>query len=36
VTVDFKQREGQITDLFLSGDARVVFKGNLTEEAWRE
>jgi len=36
VTVDFRQREGQITDLFLSGDARVVFKGNLTEEAWRE
>lgn len=33
--VDFKQLPDRVTDLFLEGDARLVYKGELQPEGWK-
>jgi diaminopimelate epimerase len=35
-TVDFSERDGQIVDCRLTGDAREVYSGELNAEAWEE
>ena len=35
-TVDFSERDGQIVDCRLTGDAREVYSGELNAEAWKE
>jgi diaminopimelate epimerase len=34
LTVDFKQNNGEVTDLMLAGEARLIFDGKLSEEAF--
>jgi len=36
LTVYFREKGGGFTDIFLEGDARVVYEGNLWEEAYRD
>ena len=35
LTVHFKTQGGRFQDVFLEGDARVIYRGDLWEEAWR-
>jgi diaminopimelate epimerase len=35
LTVHFKTQGGRYQDVFLEGDARVIYRGDLWEEAWR-
>ena len=35
-TVDFSERDGEIVDTRLTGDAREIYSGQLNEEAWKE
>jgi diaminopimelate epimerase len=35
LTVHFKTQVGRYQDVFLEGDARVIYRGDLWEEAWR-
>jgi diaminopimelate epimerase len=35
LTVHFKREAGRFTDVYLQGDARVIYQGELWEEAWR-
>jgi len=35
LTVHFKVQDGRYRDVFLEGDARVIYRGELWEEAWR-
>ena len=32
--VDFKQNESAVSEVYLEGDARIIYKGDLSEEAW--
>jgi hypothetical protein len=34
--VDFSERDGQIVDARLTGDAREIYAGQLNAEAWEE
>jgi diaminopimelate epimerase len=33
--VDFVRTGGAVTDIFLEGDARIIYKGEMQEEAWQ-
>lgn len=35
LTVHFDEQAGRFQDVFLEGDARVIYRGDLWEEAWR-
>ncbi len=35
LTIRFRERDGRYEEVHLEGDARVVYSGHLTEEAWR-
>jgi diaminopimelate epimerase len=35
LTVHFKEQDGRYRDVFLEGDARVIYRGEMWEEAWR-
>jgi diaminopimelate epimerase len=35
LTVHFKRQEGRFRDVYLEGDARVIYRGDLWEEAWQ-
>jgi diaminopimelate epimerase len=35
LTIHFKESDGRFSDIYLEGDARVVYKGILWEDAWR-
>ena len=34
LTVHFNRQGGRFTDVFLEGDARVIYRGELWEDAW--
>jgi diaminopimelate epimerase len=34
LTVHFTKENGQVTEVFLEGDARIIYQGQLHEEAW--
>jgi diaminopimelate epimerase len=35
LVIHFKNTAGKFTDIFLEGDARVIYKGELMEDAWK-
>lgn len=35
LTIYFSEKDGVFADIFLEGDARVIYKGELWEEAWK-
>lgn len=35
LTIHFNENQGQFNDIFLEGDARVIYKGELWEDAWK-
>ena len=35
LTVHFTEKQGRFYDVFLEGDARVIYRGQMGEEAWR-
>ena len=35
LTVYFKKKKGDYSDIYLEGDARVIYKGELWEDAWK-
>jgi len=36
LNIFFKEKEGQYYDIYLEGDARIIYKAQLLEDAWKE
>lgn len=36
LNIFFKEKEGQYSDIYLEGDARIIYKAQLWEDAWKE
>jgi diaminopimelate epimerase len=36
LSISFKEKEGQYYDIYLEGDARIIYKAHLWEDAWRD
>lgn len=36
LNIFFKEQEGQYYDIYLEGDARIIYKGQLLEDAWKD
>jgi diaminopimelate epimerase len=36
LSISFKEKEGQYCDIYLEGDARIIYKAQLLEDAWKD
>lgn len=36
LNIYFKEKEGQYYDIYLEGDARIIYKAKLWEDAWKD
>ena len=36
LSISFKEKEGQYYDIYLGGDARIIYKAQLLEDAWKD